>query len=107
VGFDSESQTSAWIRISVQFNQGTIASLGAPGTRNFRSFGIVFVEIYTPVGGGKSPNTVLATTARNVFRGVQLSGGLWFRDASITHVGPEATWYHQNVVVEFIFDEDE
>jgi hypothetical protein len=107
VDFDAEALNVAWVRLSIQFSEGTIASLGAPGTRNFRNTGVVFVQVFSPVGGGKSPNTVLATQARNIFRGVHLTGGLWFRNASITHVGPEGKWYQQNVTAEFIFDEDE
>jgi hypothetical protein len=105
--FDAEGQNTAWVRLNVQFITGSISALGQVGDRLFRNEGLVFVQVFTPVGGGKSPNTLLATTARNVFRGVQLAGGLWFRNEGITHVGPEGKWYQQNVSAEFIFDEVE
>jgi hypothetical protein len=106
--FDSESRNDSWVRLNIQNTAGTIASLGAPGTRGFRNFGTVFVQVFTPVGRGKTGNTVLATQARDVFRGQHLSGGsLWFRDVDIVTVGPDGKWYHQNVTAEFIYDDNE
>jgi len=105
--FDAEAQNKPWVRLNVQFTTGSISELGLVGDRRFRNEGLVFVQVFTPVGGGKSVNTLLATTARNVFRGVQLAGGLWFRKAEIIEVGPDGKWYQQNVSAEFIFDEVE
>lgn len=105
--FNAEAQNSAWVRLSVQFTLGGIAALANLGDRLFRNLGIVFVQVFTPVGEGKSANTVLATQARGTFRGVQLAGGLWFRNETIVDVGPDGKWYQQNVQAEFIFDEVE
>jgi hypothetical protein len=105
--FDAESLNTSFVRLSVQFASGSISSMGQIGDRLFRNSGLVFVQVFTPVGGGKSANTVLATAARNVFRGVHLAGGLWFRREGIAHVGPDGKWYQQNVSAEFIFDEVE
>ena len=105
--FNAEAQNTPWVRLNVQFTTGSISALGIVGDRRFRNEGFVFVQVFTPVGGGKSANTLLATLARNVFRGVQLAGGLWFRNATIVHVGPDGKWYQQNVSAEFIFDEVE
>jgi len=105
--FDANALNVPWIRLSVQFTTGSISALGQVGSRCFRNEGFVFVQVFTPVGGGKSANTLLATTARNVFRGVQLTGGLWFRNEGLVHVGPDGKWYQQNVSAEFIFDEVE
>jgi len=105
--FDANDLNVPWVRLNVQFTTGSISQLGQVGSRCFRNEGFVFVQVFTPVGGGVSPNDVLATIARNVFRGVQLAGGLWFRNEGLTHVGPEGKWYQQNVSAEFIFDEVE
>lgn len=105
--FDADGLNVPWVRLNVQFTTGSISALGIVGDRRFRNEGFVFVQVFTPVGGGKSANTLLATIARNVFRGVQLAGGLWFRNEGLVHVGPEGKWYQQNVSAEFIFDEVE
>lgn len=105
--FDANALNVPWVRLSVQFTAGSIACLGRVGDRRFRNEGFVFVQVFTPVGGGKSVNTLLATTARNVFRGEHFTGGLWFRNETIVHVGPDGKWYQQNVSAEFIFDEVE
>jgi hypothetical protein len=105
--FDANDLNIPWVRLNVQFTAGSISCLGIVGDRRFRNEGLVFVQVFTPVGGGVSPNDLLATTARNVFRGVQLAGGLWFRNEGINDVGPDGKWYQQNVTAEFIFDEVE
>ena len=105
--FDEEAQNLPWVRLNVQFTTGSISCLGRIGFRQFRNEGFVFVQIFTPVGGGKSANTILATEARNVFRGGLFAGGLWFRNETIVDVGPDGKWYQQNVSVEFSFDEAE
>ena len=105
--FDAEAQTTAWVRLSVQSTAGTIASIGAVGTRRFRAFGFVFVQVFTPVGANRVQNDTLAQTAKDAFKGVQLTGGLWFRNEQIVSVGVEGKWYQQNFSAEFLFDETE
>lgn len=107
VDFDGEAQNTAWVRLNVQFVSGTISSLGKATARFFRNQGLVFVQVFTLVGRGKSENTVLATTARNIFRGTHLTGGLWFRNEAIVDVGPDGKWYQQNVSANFVFEEIE
>jgi len=104
---NAELQSDSWVRFKVQHTTGTIASLGAPGTRGYRNFGLVFVQVFTPVGRGKTANTILCTTARDVFRGVHLTGDIWFRNTAIVDVGPDGKWYQQNVTAEFIYDDNE
>ena len=105
--FDAEVQETNYVTISIQHNVGTIASLGGLGTRNFRQFGIIILQVFTLAGGGKRPNMDLCVTARNIFRGIHLAGNLWFRNVSIQHAGPDGKWYQQNVTAEFSFDESE
>ncbi len=107
VSFDPTKISTPWVRLSVQFTSGSIQTLGAVGERTFRNFGIVFVQIFTLSGKNTVENDGFALTAKNTFKGVQLTGGLWFRNAQITTIGNEGRWYQQNVSAEFIYDETE
>jgi len=107
VAFDPTKINVAWVRLSIRFTSGSIQTLGGVGERTFRNFGIVFVQVFTLSGGNTVENDGFALTAKNVFKGVQLAGGLWFRNTSIATVGNEGKWYQQNVSAEFIYDETE
>ncbi|MEE9367040.1 MAG: phage tail terminator-like protein [Dehalococcoidales bacterium] len=108
VPFDASKIDVPWVRLSIQFASGSIQTLGGVGERTFRNFGIVFVQVFTIAGSNAVINDGFAKTAKDVFKGVQLSaGGLWFRNTSIVTVGNEGKWYQQNVSAEFIYDETE
>ncbi len=107
VSFDPTKINTPWVRLNIQFASGSIQTLGAVGERTFRNFGIVFVQVFTPAGTNTVVNDGFANTAKGVFKGVQLTGGLWFRNAQIVTVGNEGKWYQQNVSAEFIYDETE
>lgn len=107
VPFNASALTEAWVRLNVQFTGGSIQTLGGVGERTFRNFGVVFVQVFTLSGGNTVENDGFALTAKDVFKGVQLAGGLWFRDTQIVTVGNEGKWYQQNVSAAFIYDETE
>lgn len=105
--FDPTQINVPWVRLSIIFNGGSLASIGGPGTRLFRAFGLVFVQVFTLSQSTAALNDALAQTAKDVFKGVQLPGGLWFRDTGLETVGPDGKWYQQNVSAEFQYDETE
>ena len=106
IEFDAANINVPWVALNVQFTGGEIASIGTVGGRNFRNFGLVFVQVFTPSGSNRLINDGFARTAKNVFRGVQL-GTMWFRNAQVITVGNEGKWFQQNVSAEFIYDETE
>lgn len=105
--FNGEEQENPWITLTIEHNIGTVASLGGEGDRNYRNFGIIQIQVFSPKGGQKRPNTVLANTAKLIFRGKHLTGNLWFRNESVSAATPSGKWYQQNVTAEFIYDEPE
>lgn len=107
LSFDPTKLNIPWVRLNVQFTSGSIQTLGGVGERQFRNFGIVFVQVFTPPGSNTVVSDSFANTAKSTFKGVQLAGGLWFRNTQIVSVGNEGKWYQQNVSAEFIYDETE
>jgi hypothetical protein len=105
--FDPTKINVPWVRVSIQFSSGSIASIGGVGDRFYRAFGIVFVQIFTLAGSNAKLNDTYAQMAKDVFKGVQLAGGLWFRETQVETVGPDGKWFQQNVSSEFQYDETE
>lgn len=82
-------------------------TFGPPGQRRFLRPGVIAVQVFTPLANsqGLSLAEKLAIIARDAYEGKATTGGIWFRNARINEVGPDGTWYQQNMVVEFEYDE--
>lgn len=107
--FENESFTtpsSAWARFSVRQAAWTQDTLGRAGNRKFSRQGIATAQIFTPLNQGTAQADSLATTVKNAFEGVSLSGTtLVFRDVLVREIGPDENWYQVNVEADFEFFE--
>lgn len=92
-----------WARVSVKFNGGTQSSLGRSGNRKFEKYGLLFIQVFTPIGHATNDNDDLAEDSLNLFEGERL-GDLWFSNGRIVTIGEDGEWYQQNVVLELTFD---
>jgi hypothetical protein len=109
VAYDNASYTppdgnTAWTSFSVQFNGGKQMSIGASGSRDFRRFGIVLIQIFTPAEDSTYNNDVNAMKALNIFDGKTINSVVFYEGAVDT-VGVEGKWFQQNVIVYFYFNE--
>lgn len=103
--FDPTIQNDDWVRFSVQFVSGDQASLGTPGDRRFRRFGLIFVQIFTKADAGLVSSDTLGKIAVDAFEGISLVGNLWFRNVGLVTIGVEGKWFQQNISAEFQYDE--
>jgi len=100
--------TESWARVTVVHNQGRQATLvGQTGNRRFRRFGLVTVQVFTPIDDGLTKNDILAKLAIDAFEGQTAGGGdrVEFRNVRSNEVGPDGTWFQTNVFAEFEYDE--
>jgi hypothetical protein len=109
VAYDNEQftptdSTSAWARFVVHFNGSKQVSIAPSGSRSFRRFGIVSIQIFTSVSDNTFNSDTYANTALSIFEGKVISN-VHFYDGGITTVGVDGKWYQQNVVIYFYFDE--
>jgi hypothetical protein len=93
---------SPWARILVKHTQGGNASISS---KRFMRSGVIFVEIYTPVGGGFTQADDLAKIAMDVFQGKSTPGGVWFRNVRLVETDAEGHWSQVNVIADFTYDE--
>lgn len=108
--FENEDFTppvnAPWARLSIRHNSGTQDTLGRTGNRRFERGGAVNIQIFTPQNIGVGGVSTLATTVKNIFEGVSLSGTtVIFRDVIFREIGPSNEWYQMNVEAEFNYYE--
>lgn len=103
--FDPPDGDTAWVRLSVKPTFRTIASLGQEGNRRFRGFGMVIVQVFVPTNSATYNSDVLADAVLDIFEGKKIDG-VWFQDTRIEQVGPDGKWFQQNVLADFIYDEN-
>lgn len=91
-----------WVRLTILFNSGNQDSLGNEGNRKFVKRGLIFIQVFTPINKGTNANDDLCNSSLNLLDGVKIND-LWMYNGRIKTVGSDGEFYHQNVVVEFEF----
>lgn len=97
----------AWVRLAIRDGDARQASIG-PSSID-RHSGVVFVQIFAPLGQGEDRARWLADRAATVFRKVELAAGsslVTFRVPSIAAIEPGGDdWWQVNVVCPYFYDE--
>lgn len=97
---------AAYARITVRhalMDQQTVG--GNTGSRRFRRFGVVTVQIFAITGDGLQEADRLATIAHDAFEGQKTGDDrVFFRNVRINEVGQEGPWFQTNVIADFDWD---
>lgn len=99
---DGDSNPDLWARITVQHSSG---SNGAIGNILFDRFGVVTVQVFTPLGTGLSIGDNVYKIVGDAYEGKTTPGGVWFRNVSVNEIGPEGEWYQTNITADFEYNE--
>ena len=105
VSFIPPVGTTAWVRLTIQFMDGDIASLGPIGDRIFRRSGYITADIFTESGTGAKSNDDYCDTILSIYEGKTLDGLVFIQNAHISTIGNYDKWFHQRVFCRFEFDE--
>ena len=99
----SEPDAARWCRVSVQ--EGEPQRLGG-GIQ--RVPGILFVQVFTPIGKGTKDGLEAADWAADAFRNTRIDG-ISFRTPTLTAVGADrdGKWWQQNLDCPFSYDATE
>jgi len=100
---DADDNPDLWAKITIQHNGGSQATLG--GNRCFNRFGVVTVQIFTPLGTGLSLGDNVYKIVVDAYEGKTTPGGVWFRNVAVNEVGPEGEWYQTNIIADFEYEE--
>ena len=93
-----------WVRFLVRGAREEQASLGGAGTTQFRNYGLIMMQIFTPFRNGHAAGRALADTAAAIFR-TQQFGGITCRAASVIELGKiHGGWNQTNVDVPYFRD---
>lgn len=109
--WDSDTQdppdgTVKWARVSVRHTDSEQATLGSyNGQRRWRNMGLLFVQLFCPLGDGLSEEDRLAIELVNALRGTTTASGVQLRNVRAQEAGPDGVWHQTNVVAEFEYDE--
>ena len=98
-------ENSSWARVTVIHSSAAQVSLGSVGSRTFRRFGTVIVQVFVPEGTSTQPALELGDAAVSALEGKFLTGGLQLQAAALEEVGPDGRgWYQLNISAPFHFN---
>lgn len=92
-----------WVRLTIIFSGGNQDSFGKVGNRKFVKRGLIFIQVFTPINKGTDANDDLCNSSLNLFDGVRIND-LWMYNGRIRTIGSDGEFYHQNVIVDFEFE---
>lgn len=94
------------LRAFVDLTNEVQKSLGEPGNRRFRVYGVVMVQVFTKYGSGQENADLISGVVKGAFRGVNTGAdAITFRNARVIDVGHTGPYLQTNVIAEFDYDE--
>lgn len=103
---DKPAADQVWVRVTLQHTDGGQSALGrAEGARRYTYHGLVWIEIYTPMGDGLSADDDLAIVLLAALRAARTTNGAILRNASAREAGPDGGWSKTVVQADFEYDE--
>jgi hypothetical protein len=105
--FDNEShippENSPWVRVSSRAFTARQRTLGVIGQRKFINSGVMFIEVFVPVGSGTKELYQYVDQAIDVFEGKRIPlDDIFIRDIQSTDRGAEGKWL--SVLIQINFD---
>lgn len=94
-------RTGEFVRWSFRPATGRPASLGRV---HFRLFGLLDIQIFTPLGKGSGRATAISEAIQAMYRDTSITG-VFVRDTSFQQVGETDGWYQTQLRIQFLADE--
>lgn len=95
-----------WARATLDFNNNRRVTVGGGiGNRRWTRYGILTVQIFTPVGEGRNKADVLAQKVTDIFEGADTGyDSIFFRDVDRHDIGAHGAWWQTNMIIRFEYD---
>lgn len=96
---------ASWIAVHSAMPQSSLSD--DVGNKSFTASGLITIQLKGPLapGNGFEVAERMAIIARDAYRGKETPDCIWFRNARIQEVGPDAGWFLFNTFIEFEYDE--
>lgn len=92
-----------WARIVVKHFDGGQTGFGATVEKRFTNTGVIWVQIFSPVGDGLTKAYELSQLVLVAF--CQARGSVWFRNMRMKEVGVSGAFEQINVLADFNYDD--
>lgn len=98
--------TGPWARASLDFNNNRRVTVGGSiGNRRFTRYGILTIQIFTPVGDGRDAADTYAQKITDIFEGMDTGAdAIFFRDCDRHDLGVHGSWWQTNMIIRFEYD---
>lgn len=96
-----DPRTTSWVRYSFRPASQRVASLGRV---MFRLFGLLDLQIFTPLGLGIGRGITISQTLQSIFRDAPVSG-VFIKESAFQAIGETDGWYQCQLRIQFTADE--
>lgn len=99
-----EDESQPWARVTLKHTIGRQGSLTSDvGTKKYNRAGILLIQIFTPIGRGRTQGYELSAMVANAYEDAKLD--VWFRNTRISEQGASGNSDQINVLTDFLYDE--
>jgi len=94
------NRAAEFVRLSIVKGDSDQASMGGTSGNFFKQDGVIFVQVFTPLGLGTSPANTLAESISGIWRNQQFNN-IVCGAPDINHIGEVEGWFQINVACDF------
>lgn len=104
-------EDEVWARWALDYVGGRQLTMAKIGQRKFDRAGLIYVTVYSPLGGGLASARDASEIAINTYEGKRTPGDVWFRNVRIDSEGHgrggggNKSWWTTVVVAEFTYEQ--
>lgn len=103
-------ELDTWARWALDYADGRQATLGGKDYRKFSKEGLIYINVYSPLGKGLVSARNASEVAIAAYEGKRTPSDVWFRDVRIDSEGhgrgsgKDKSWWTTVVVARFTYD---
>jgi len=104
------AEDDIWARWNVDYVAGRQTTMAPRGQRKFSKSGLIYVNVFSPLGGGLAQAREASQVALFAYEGQKTPGDVWFRNVRIESeghgrgTGGNKSWWTTLVVAEFTYE---
>ncbi|SRR6266511_3723214 len=106
----SHEEDEIWARWNLDYVAGNQVTMGGANRRKFTKMGLIYINVYSPLGGGLAQARDASQIALFAYEGQRTPNDVWFRNVRIESEGhgrgsgKNKSWWTTLVVAEFIYE---